>query len=69
VVGGRNSCSRRITSAAVTRALSVRQGCEACPGVPCTRTVHQYEPFSPTSTGIFNPVGEGRGMPPDSVIT
>ena len=69
IVGGRNSAIRRTTSAAVTRALSVRSGCEAWPGVPCTVSRHQWLPFSPTMTGSFMPDGEGIGMPPDSVIT
>ena len=36
-VGGWYSAMRRTTSAAVTSALSVRNGCDPCPGVPCTR--------------------------------
>ncbi len=37
---------RRTTSAAVTSALSVRNGCEPWPGVPCTRILVQNVPFS-----------------------
>ena len=40
------SAMRRTTSAAVTSALSVRNGCEPCPGVPCTRIFVQNVPFS-----------------------
>ena len=68
-VGGRNSARRRTTSAAFTSALSVRNGCDACPGVPVMRKVHHHVPFSPTITGSFGPDGLGIGMPPDSVIT
>ena len=62
---------RRTTSAAFTRALSVRNGIEPWPGVPLTRIRRQYAPFSPTMTGSFGPPAEGSGIrnPPDSVIT
>ena len=40
-VGGWNVASRRTTSAAVTSALSVRNGCDAWPGVPRTEMRHQ----------------------------
>ena len=60
-VGGSYSASRRTTSAAVTSALSVRNGCDACPGVPGTVMRHQYEPFSPTMTGRRGPCG-GRHL-------
>ena len=70
-VSGWYSAIRRTTSAALTRALSVRRGIDPCPGVPLTRIRHQYVPFSPTMTGNLIPVVEGRGIrnPPDSVIT
>ena len=62
---------RRTTSAAFTRALSVRSGIEPCPGVPRTRSLHQYVPFSATMTGSFGPPDDGNGMrnPPISVTT
>ena len=60
IVGGRYSASRRTTSAAVTSALSVRNGCDAWPGVPCTVMRHQYEPFSPTITGRRGPSALGH---------
>ena len=68
-VCGRKSAMRRTTSAAVTSALSVRNGCEPCPGVPCTRILVQNVPFSPTSTGSRGPAGDGIWKPPDSVST
>ena len=40
-VSGRYSAIRRTTSAALISALSVRRGCEAWPGVPRTRSLHQ----------------------------
>ena len=63
--------SARITSAAFTSALSVRNGIDAWPGVPRTRSVHQYAPFSATMTGSLGPVVDGSGIrnPPDSVMT
>ena len=56
-------------SAAVTNALSVRNGCDAWPGVPRTVMRHQYEPFSPTITGRRGPRGVGIWKPPASVTT
>ena len=69
-VFGWKSAIRLTTSAAVTSALSVRSGMLAWPGVPCTRIVHQYVPFSPTMTGSFGPpaVGIGNRIPPNSVM-
>ena len=58
-VCGRNSAIRRTTSAAVTSALSVRKGCDPCPGVPRTRILVQNVPFSATSTGRRGPAGDG----------
>ena len=55
------SASRRTTSAAFTKALSVRRGCEACPGVPRTVMVHQKAPFSPVMTGQADPAGARHG--------
>ena len=69
IVGGRYSARRRTTSAAVTSALSVRNGCDACPGVPFTEMRHQYEPFSPTITGSRGPPALGIWNPPASVTT
>ena len=70
-VSGWNSAMRRTTSAAFTSALSVRRGIDPCPGVPWTRSLHQYVPFSATMTGSFGPLIDGRGMrkPPASVTT
>ena len=68
-VGGRYSCRRRTTSAAVTTALSVRNGCDACPGVPRTVSFDQYVPFSSTITGRRAPTDVGIWKPPDSVRT
>ena len=68
-VGGRYSASRCTISAAVTSALSVRNGCDACPGVPRTVMRHQYEPFSPTITGSRGPRAVGIWKPPASVTT
>ena len=68
-VWGRYSAMRRTTSAAVTSALSVWNGCEPWPGVPCTRIFVQKVPFSPTSTGSRGPAGVGIWNPPDSVST
>ena len=34
----------------------MRNGCDACPGVPRTVMRHQYEPFSPTITGRRGPL-------------
>ena len=62
------SARRRTTSAALTRALSVRSGCEACPGVPRTVKVHQKTPFSPVRTGRRTPSGDSMGKPPASVM-
>ncbi len=60
---------RRTTSAAVTSALSVRNGCDPCPGVPFTRILVQKVPFSPTTTGRRGPAGVGIWKPPASVST
>jgi hypothetical protein len=68
-VSGRYSAIRRTTSAAVTSALSVRNGCEPCPGVPRTVSFDQNVPFSPTTTGRRGPTGVGTWKPPDSVST
>ena len=57
------SASRRTTSAALTSALSVRSGCDACPGVPRTVMVHQNAPFSPVMTGRRTPSGLPIGKP------
>ena len=63
--------TRCTTSAALTRALSVRNGIEPCPGVPRTTRVTQPRPFSPTMTGSSLSVAPGTGsdIPPVSVIT
>ena len=68
-VSGRYSAMRRTTSAAFTSALSVRNGVDACPGVPLTRSVPHQVPFSPTMIGSLLPVGVGIGKPPASVMT
>ena len=68
-VSGSYSARRRTTSAAVTSALSVRNGCEPWPGVPRTVSFDQKVPFSPTSTGSRVPEGVGIWNPPDSVST
>ena len=47
----------------------MRNGIDAWPGVPFTRSAHHWLPFSATITGSFTPVGDGIGMPPDSVMT
>ena len=45
-------------------------GQRGVPGVPVTRSVHQHDPFSPTSTGSRrSPSPPATGMPPDSVMT
>ena len=54
---------RRTTSAAVTSALSVRNGCDPWPGVPRTVSFDQKVPFSPTSTGRRVPLGVGHLEP------
>ena len=63
------AATRRTTSAAVTSALSVRNGIEPCPGVPRITSRRQLIPFSPTVTGSFTPDLVGIGTPPLSVIT
>ena len=63
------SARRRTTSAAVTSALSVRNGIEPWPGVPRTTSRRQLTPFSPTVTGSFGPDLVGIGTPPLSVMT
>ena len=68
-VGGRYSASRRTISAAVTSALSVRNGCDAWPGVPRTVMRHQYEPFSADDHRQARPRGVGIWKPPASVTT
>ena len=60
---------RRTTSAAVTSALSVRNGREPWPGVPATVRCRQLAPFSPTVTPSTCPSRVGIGTPPLSVIT
>ncbi len=60
---------RATTRAAVTSALSVRNGREPCPGVPLTTSVRQLPPFSPTLARRIGPDGVGIGTPPLSVIT
>ncbi len=60
---------RRTTSAAVTRALSVRNGREPWPGVPATVSRRQLAPFSPTVTPSTWPLLVGIGTPPLSVMT
>ncbi len=62
------SASLRTTSAAFTKALSVRRGCDAWPGVPRTVMVHQNAPFSPVITGRRTPPGLAMGKPPASVM-
>ena len=47
---GRYSARRLTTAAAVTSALSLRNGIEPWPGVPWTRSRRQATPFSPTVT-------------------
>ena len=54
---------RRTTSAALTKALSVRRGCDACPGVPRMVSVHQWVPFSPVMTGKRTPEGVAHRKP------
>ena len=67
---GRYSSIRRTTSAALTRALSVRRGWLPWPGVPRTVSRHQKTPFSPTMTGSRGvPSAPPIGKPPDSVMT
>jgi len=56
---GANSLTRRTTSAAVTSALSVRNGWEPWPGVPRTRSFDQNVPFSAVSTGRRIPSAAG----------
>ena len=60
---------RLTTSAAVTSALSVRNGWDPCPGVPWMWIFDQYEPFSPTITGSFGGPSPGIWNPPASVTT
>src|SRR5260370_1254285 len=57
--GGSYSLRRRTTSAATTTALSVRNGWDAWPGVPCTVNFDQYVPFSSAITGRRGPSGVG----------
>ena len=61
VVSGRYSAIRRTTSAALTKALSERNGIDACPADPRTRIRHQYVPFSATTTGSLGPDDETSG--------
>ena len=44
-------------------------GCDPCPGVPCTWIFDQNVPFSATITGRRGPFGDGIWKPPDSVST
>ena len=60
---------RSTSLAAVTSALSVRNGMEPWPGVPRTTSRRALPPFSPTVTGRRGPDGVGIGTPPLSVIT
>ena len=66
---GRYSASRCTTLAAVTSALSVRNGREPWPGVPRTIRRRQLPPFSPTVTCSVWPDFVGIGTPPLSVMT
>src|SRR4026208_2222516 len=52
---------RRTPSAAVTSALSVRNGREPWPGVPATVRCRQFAPFSPTGTPSTWPRAGGGG--------
>ena len=66
---GRYSARRCTTLAAVTSALSVLNGREPWPGVPCTISRRQLPPFSPTVTFSVWPDLVGIGTPPLSVMT
>ena len=66
---GRYSAMRCTILAAVTSALSVRNGREPWPGVPWTTSRRQLPPFSPTVTFSLWPDLVGIGTPPLSVMT
>ena len=60
---GRYSERRWMTSAALTMALSPRNGREPWPGVPLERNVHQWTPFSATTTGSLGPPADATDAP------
>ena len=64
---GRYSARRCTTAAALTSALSMRNGIEPWPGVPRTRSRRQATPFSPTVTPIVGASAEPSWRPPLSV--
>ena len=64
---GRYSARRCTTAAALTSALSMRNGIEPWPGVPRTRSRRQATPFSPTVTPIAGASGLPSCRPPLSV--
>ena len=66
---GRYSASRCTTAAALTSALSMRNGIEPCPGVPRTRRRRQATPFSATVTPMTGASAGPSCSPPLSVST